>query len=189
MGPPEALDLNFNHQRRNTFMNRTFRELHVWQRSVDFCADLYAMTASFPPAEATGLTAEIRRVAVAIPGHIAEGESYRDPREFVRLLRITIGQLQQLESHLAVATRLGYCDIAKLSMFSTRADELGRMLAALIRSQNRNVGGGGKDRRGKRRDGKPGETAPEGTGEGAASADPSTDAPAVTEPVIEPVTQ
>lgn len=164
-------------------MNRTFRELHVWQRSVDFCADLYTLTASFPPAEANGLTAEIRRVAVAIPGHIAEGESYRDPREFVRLLRVTIGQLQQLESHLAVATRLGYCDLAKLSTFSTRADELGRMLAALIRSQNRNVGGG-KDRRGKRREGKPGEAAAEGAGEGAA---PATEPPAVTEPAIEPI--
>lgn len=174
-------------------MNRTFRELHVWQRSVDFCADLYTLTASFPPAEAGGLTAEIRRVAVAIPGHIAEGESYRDPREFVRLLRVTIGQLQQLESHLAVATRLGYCDLAKLSTFSTRADELGRMLAALIRSQNRNVGGGGsgKDRRGKRRDGKPAEGSAEGgaegAGEGTTTAEHAHDAPAVTEPVIEPV--
>ncbi len=52
---------------------KTYKELKVWQRSVDLVTLVYQMTKRFPGEERYGLTAQMRRAAVSIPSNIAEG--------------------------------------------------------------------------------------------------------------------
>jgi four helix bundle protein len=48
-------------------------EMDVWKAAMDFAAEIYRTTGQLPSDERYGLTAQIRRAAVAIPSNIAEG--------------------------------------------------------------------------------------------------------------------
>jgi hypothetical protein len=54
-------------------MIRDYRDLLVWQRAMELVKAIYSATATFPAAEAYGLTSQIRRSAVSVPSNIAEG--------------------------------------------------------------------------------------------------------------------
>ena len=45
----------------------SYKELFVWQKSMDLVELVYGMSASFPNEERFGLTSQIRRAAVSIP--------------------------------------------------------------------------------------------------------------------------
>ena len=54
-------------------MSSSYRDLKVWQRSIDLAENIYHLTSEFPAAEMDGLTSQMRRAAVSIASNIAEG--------------------------------------------------------------------------------------------------------------------
>ena len=54
-----------------------FKELKVWQKSMEIVEDVYKLTRTFPENEKFGLTSQMRRAAVSIPSNIAEGAGRR----------------------------------------------------------------------------------------------------------------
>nr|WP_317173174.1 four helix bundle protein [Maribacter aquimaris] len=60
-----------------------YKELIVWQKSMDLVEKVYTATASFPLEEKFGLTSQIRRCAVSIPSNIAEGAGRKSKKYFV----------------------------------------------------------------------------------------------------------
>lgn len=52
-------------------MSSSFRDLRVWQESIDLTAEIYKKTTHFPKYEIYGLTQQIRRAAVSIANNIA----------------------------------------------------------------------------------------------------------------------
>jgi four helix bundle protein len=85
-----------------------FRDLIVWQKSIDLVTEVYRNTSKFPREEIFALTSQIRRCAVSIPSNIAEGEGRKGAPEFARFLRIAQGSLAELQTQLIVSERLGY---------------------------------------------------------------------------------
>lgn len=55
-------------------MGNSYRDLVVWQKSMELTKKIYMITKDFPKEEVYGLTSQIRRCAVSIPSNIAEGE-------------------------------------------------------------------------------------------------------------------
>ncbi|MDP2036979.1 MAG: four helix bundle protein, partial [Ignavibacteria bacterium] len=54
-------------------MIRSYKDLIVWQKSMDLAEAIYLITESLPSYENYGLRTQIRRAAVSIPSNIAEG--------------------------------------------------------------------------------------------------------------------
>ena len=54
-------------------MGNSYRDLVVWQKSMELTKKIYTITKDFPKEEVYGLTSQIRRSAVSIPSNIAEG--------------------------------------------------------------------------------------------------------------------
>jgi four helix bundle protein len=50
-----------------------YRDLIVWQKSMELVAEIYRRTRAFPADEIFGLVSQLRRAAVSIPSNIAEG--------------------------------------------------------------------------------------------------------------------
>lgn len=44
-----------------------FKELKVWQKSIDFVTEIYQTTQAFPKEEMYGLKSQIRRTVSSIP--------------------------------------------------------------------------------------------------------------------------
>jgi len=87
---------------------RYFRDLLVWQKSMQLAHAIYRHTSDFPKAEVFGLTGQMRRAAVSVPSNIAEGHgrlSDGSMRVFVAQAR---GSLFELETQIELASGLGY---------------------------------------------------------------------------------
>jgi four helix bundle protein len=51
----------------------SYRDLLIWQKSMDLIVDIYKVSAKFSKEEIYGLTAQIRRASISVPSNIAEG--------------------------------------------------------------------------------------------------------------------
>jgi len=109
---------------------KSFKELIVWQKSIQMVVRIYEITNGFPKEEIFGLKLQIRRCAVSIPSNIAEGYGRLHTSEYIRFLQISRGSLNELITQLEIAEKLNYInDInGELSEF----DEIGKMLNGLI---------------------------------------------------------
>ena len=113
------------------------RDLIVWQKSMDQAVIAYRLTASFPPDERYGLTSQIRRAAASIPANIAEGYGRESPGACAQHLRVAQGSLKEFETHLELAQRIGLITADAIGPHMKNAEEIGKMLRALIRAVER----------------------------------------------------
>ena len=65
---------------------KTFRDLIVWQNSMDLVTQIYLASGNFPKSEFFGLISQLLRSAVSIPSNIAEGYGRRSTGDYVRFL-------------------------------------------------------------------------------------------------------
>ncbi len=112
----------------------SFRELKVWQLSMELVTGIYKVSESFPKTEVYGLTSQIRRCAVSIPSNIAEGSSRHNAKEFIQFLYIANGSLSEFETQLEIALRLSYCK--NVSNFIELIKQIRSMLNGLIKAIN-----------------------------------------------------
>lgn len=115
----------------------SYKELNVWQRSMDLVVDLYEVTAEFPADERFGLISQIRRAAVSIPANIAEGFGRKTPKSYSQFLRISKGSVNEVETLLIVTSRLGFLD--DLDSWQERTAKIGSMLTNLTTSVEGNI--------------------------------------------------
>ena len=71
----------------------SYRDLKVWQKSMELVLACYEVTMRFPASEKYGLTSQLQRAAVSIPANIAEGRARGHTREFIRHIGIANGSL------------------------------------------------------------------------------------------------
>src|SRR5262245_13672188 len=115
-------------------MGHSYRDLHVWQKAMDFVTDIYALTSSFPNPELYGLTSQLRRAAVSIPSNIAEGQGRSFDREFGKFLSNAMGSVNEVETQLLIAVNLKFAEKNAVDQLLQRASEIGRLLNGLIRT-------------------------------------------------------
>ena len=118
-------------------MIRSYRELKVWQRSMDLVVQSYRASDGFPKLETYGLVSQVRRAAVSVPANIAEGHGREHLGYYLHCLSIANGSLMELETHVQIGRRMRYLCEADEEAFLLRSAEVGRMLAALIRALKR----------------------------------------------------
>jgi len=63
-----------------------FKEMLIWQKSMQLLVAVYKITESFPKSEIFGLTSQIRRSSLSIPSNIAEGALRGSNKDFLRFL-------------------------------------------------------------------------------------------------------
>lgn len=86
----------------------SYRDLDVWQNSMNLVEVVYSLTADFPVEEKYGLSSQIRRCAVSVPSNIAEGFMRKSTKEYIQFLYISLGSLGELDTQLEISNRLKY---------------------------------------------------------------------------------
>lgn len=112
---------------------RSYKDLIVWQKSVDLCVLVYRVTERFPKSEVYGLTSQIRRACVAISSNIAEGQMRGHKQEYVQFLRIAFGSAGELETQLLIGKRIGFLSEKDFVSLTILLSEVLRMLNRLIK--------------------------------------------------------
>jgi four helix bundle protein len=114
--------------------SQNYRDLVVWQKSMDLVEVIYRLTKKVPKEELYGLTSQLRRASISIPCNIAEGQGRTGKIEFIRFLRIAYGSLREVETQVLIAIRLEYIGQDILRPTLERTAEVGRLLNGLIKS-------------------------------------------------------
>jgi len=115
-------------------MSASFRELRVWQQSMELALGVYRGTEGFPKHELYGLAQQMRRAAVSVPSNIAEGKGHRSDKEFQRFLFHARGSLMELETQILLAGKLEYLTAEQSQALQTSATQVGKSLAGLLNS-------------------------------------------------------
>ena len=113
---------------------KSYRDLIAWQRAMEFVTAVYQATAKFPRDEIYGLTSQLRRSAVSVPSNIAEGHGRQTTRDFINFLSIAYGSLNEAQTQVLIANRLGYLDSEECRELESLSAEAGRLINGLSRS-------------------------------------------------------
>ena len=115
-------------------MGQSFKDLIVWQRSIELTTNVYKLTAKFPESERFGLTNQMRRASVSIASNVAEGYGRTTRGEYVQSLGHVRGSCSELETQIVIAKNLGFGATQNLQSTETLCNDVGRLLCALIKS-------------------------------------------------------
>lgn len=112
----------------------SYKDLIVWQKSIDLCVKIYRITENFPKSEIYGLTSQIRRNGVSIPSNIAEGQYRGHKTEYIQFLRISFGSGGELETQFIIALKIGYLKEKEYKELNDLLTEILKMLHKLIQN-------------------------------------------------------
>lgn len=114
-------------------MNKSdFRNLKVWQKSMDVVEEVYRLIEVLPIKERFALCDQIRRCSISIPSNIAEGHRRGSNKEFTHFLYISRGSAAELQTQLLLCQRFGYSDDNTVNNLVDKLTEIDKMLSALI---------------------------------------------------------
>jgi four helix bundle protein len=113
------------------------RNLMAWQKAMNFAVEIYRITKSFPNEELYGLTSQLRRAGISGPSNIAEGAAGRTRQQFSNYLSNAIGSLNEIDTQLELALRLGYVTGADYDRLYPALDECLALTYGLRKSLNR----------------------------------------------------
>jgi four helix bundle protein len=110
----------------------SFKDLIVWQRSIQLTVALYRLTGAFPSDERFGLTNQLRRAGVSVASNIAEGYGRLSTGEYKHFLGMARCSNCEVQTQLVVARELGFGDSERLGVAQGLSEEVARMLVALL---------------------------------------------------------
>ena len=116
---------------------RTFEDLIAWQKARELTKAVYAATGGEQLRRDFGLSSQMQRAAVSVMANIAEGFERKGTVEFARFLGIAKASCAEVTSHLYVALDVGYLDESSFGTLRALAQEVGRVIAGLRRSLDR----------------------------------------------------
>lgn len=113
-------------------MAGSYRDLKVWQRSIELSVAIYKLTVEFPREEIYGLTAQLRRASVSVASNIAEGYRRTSKGEYKQFLGMARGSVLELQTQLVISEKLGFGQLEHIKTVQDLAEQTGKMLWALM---------------------------------------------------------
>ena len=114
----------------------TYKELIVWQKSVELAVMIYKITESFPRSELYGITSQMRRAIVSVASNIAEGRSRISKKAYVQFLTISHGSVAELETQIEITRQLSFGQRIDFSEIIDSLGSIKAMLGSMIRQLN-----------------------------------------------------
>ena len=110
----------------------TYKDLIVWQKSMNLVVEIYKLTEYFPRSEIYGLTSQMKRCAVSIPSNIAEGRRRGTRKDYRHFLIIAYGSGAELETQVEIVKRLPFGKNLDFVKVENLLNEIMRMLNKML---------------------------------------------------------
>lgn len=111
---------------------KSYKDLKIWQRSMDMIELIYRITEDFPSKESFGLVSQMRRAAVSVPSNIAEGYGRQSTGSYSQFLSVARGSLFELETQVEICIRLKYIHKTESEKLVAEIVEISKMISSLI---------------------------------------------------------
>jgi four helix bundle protein len=113
-------------------MKRSYRDLFIWQASVELAVIVVALTRDFPRDQRFILTDQMQRSAVSVSSNIAEGKGRLSQRELRHFLGVARGSLFELDTQIEIAARVGLVNQERRADLEHRLAVIGAGIQRLI---------------------------------------------------------
>ena len=113
-----------------------YRELKIWQRSMDFVVKVYEISSLFPKEEKYGLTSQLRCCAVSVPSNISEGAGRGTNKQFRVFLEYSMGSINEAQTQIELAFRVKYLAKDGYVFLIDEALQIYKMILAFYNSLN-----------------------------------------------------
>jgi len=111
-----------------------FRELKIWQRSIDLAEMVYKTTYVFPAEEKYGLISQLRRCSVSVPSNISEGAGRGTNKQFRYFLEISMGSCNELQTQLELSFRFSFISKEVLDKLNDEILQIYKMILVFYNS-------------------------------------------------------
>jgi four helix bundle protein len=118
---------------------KSFEEMPVWQKAMDLAVRVYKLTDNLPKKEDYGLTSQIRRSALSVPGNIAEGFGREHTKDKLNFYYDSRGSLSETKNHLIYGHRVDYFDKLDYDELTLLINDIWKELNMLISSLEKQV--------------------------------------------------
>lgn len=89
-------------------MFKSFKEMPVWNDSIDLSKSIFDITINLPKSEDYSLTSQIRRSSNSVSGNIAEAFGRKTKKDKSHFYVIARGSAYETQSHLLYGHKVGY---------------------------------------------------------------------------------
>jgi len=114
---------------------QSFRDLDTWKIAMDLTMLIYEIVTCLPSSEQFVLSAQMRRAVVSVPSNVAEGHSCGEDGRYIHHLRIALGSLGELATHIEIARRRSWLSAVDLRRTDEQIARTGQVLHGLLRSR------------------------------------------------------
>lgn len=119
-------------------MVSSLTELRAYRSAFGLQQDVFETSKQFPKAESYALTDQVRRSSRSVGANLAEAWCRRGyPAHFVSKLSDADAELSETRHWIRTAVACGYVSPVDTDRLMARADEVGRLLGAMLRSPER----------------------------------------------------
>ena len=115
----------------------SFRDLFVWQKSMDLAVRCYRAAQGLPKSEQSVLGYQVRKSSVSIPSNIAEGHSRHSTPHYLQHLWTAHASGAELETQVEIGRRVELFSEQQAETLIRDAQEVGRMINGLVGSLER----------------------------------------------------
>ena len=118
---------------------RSYRNLDIWQKSLEILRLVYDLSNKFPESEKYGLTVQIKRAVVSISSNIAEGAGRERDKEFFYFLNIAYGSSYELQTQLIICHRLNFISVEVIEPLLSKLEEVQKMIYVFKENINKRI--------------------------------------------------
>jgi four helix bundle protein len=113
---------------------KSYRDLQVWQKAHELTLLVFKTTDSFPRTDLYGIVSQVRRSSSSVAANIAEGFGRGTTKEFLRVLQIARGELEETRYFMLLSRDLHKISPEEFARIDAECDSVGRLMNALARS-------------------------------------------------------
>ncbi|MBI3103487.1 four helix bundle protein [Candidatus Daviesbacteria bacterium] len=111
---------------------QSYKELIVWQKSIQLVKEVYKLTSLFPRNEQFVIISQIHRAVISIPSNIAEGYARRSHKEYLQFYAIAYGSALELDTQLVISKELQLAPTESFSKSEELLLEVIKMLCVMV---------------------------------------------------------
>ena len=117
-------------------MIKSYKDLIVWQKSIELVKEIYRITEMLPKSEIYALISQMRRAAISVSSNIAEGYGRRSLKEYVQFYSIAYGSALELETQLLISKELQFITEKDFVRCENLLIEVLKMLHSMLYTMN-----------------------------------------------------
>lgn len=117
---------------------KDYRELIVWQKSMELVKSTYVLINKLPKDERFALADQMRRSVISIPSNIAEGHERKSTKEYIQFLYIANASRAELATQLEICRMLEYLDNDVVDNAIRQSGEIAKLINSIIKKLSQN---------------------------------------------------